>query len=67
MLTGIYDTQCAFMCFNVKDTLQFIDQAQSRPNSMEHLLSAIQFNQKAGVPQKKLCKVYGTVRRGFCR
>ena len=29
MLTGIYDTQCAFMCFNVTDILQFIDQAQS--------------------------------------
>eukprot|EP00450_Noctiluca_scintillans_P010240 CAMPEP_0194503692 /NCGR_PEP_ID=MMETSP0253-20130528/28521_1 /TAXON_ID=2966 /ORGANISM="Noctiluca scintillans" /LENGTH=447 /DNA_ID=CAMNT_0039345997 /DNA_START=82 /DNA_END=1425 /DNA_ORIENTATION=- len=63
MLTGIYDTQCAFKCFNVADIVQIIEQVQSMgPDfDMELLLCALQFYQKAGVQQEKLCKVYGTL------
>lgn len=63
MLTGIYDTQCAFKCFNLADVPHIIQQVQSMgPDfDMELLLCALQHYQKAGVPQGRLCKVYGTL------
>lgn len=63
MLQGIYDTQCAFKCFNVYDIPEIIAPVQSMgPDfDMELLLCALQFYQKKGVAQKKLCKVYGTL------
>mmetsp|Transcript_36880 Transcript_36880/g.95189 ORF Transcript_36880/g.95189 Transcript_36880/m.95189 type:complete len:224 (-) Transcript_36880:125-796(-) len=63
MLTGIYDTQCAFKCFKVEDVPAIIDKVQSMgPDfDMELLLCALQHYQKAGVSQEKLCKVYGTL------
>jgi len=63
MLQGIYDTQCAFKCFNVYDIPAIIEPVQSMgPDfDMELLLCALQYYQKKGVSQKKLCKVYGTL------
>lgn len=63
MLHGIYDTQCAFKCFNVHDIPEIIAPVTSLgPDfDMELLLCALQFYQKKGVPQQKLCKVYGTL------
>jgi len=63
MLTGIYDTQCAFKCFKIEDVPAIIDKVQSMgPDfDMELLLCALQYYQKKGVAQKKLCKVYGTL------
>lgn len=45
------------------DIVQIIEQVQSMgPDfDMELLLCALQFYQKAGVQQEKLCKVYGTL------
>jgi len=63
MLQGIYDTQCAFKCFNVYDIPEIMAPVMSMgPDfDMELLLCALQFYQKKGVPQQKLCKVYGTL------
>jgi len=63
MLEGIYDTQCAFKCFNVYDIPAIIEPVKRLgPDfDMELLLCALQFYQKKGVAQKKLCKVYGTL------
>lgn len=63
MLTGIYDTQCAFKCFTLQDIPAIIDKVQSMgPDfDMELLLCALQYYQSQGVAQKNLCKVYGTL------
>lgn len=63
MLQGIYDTQCAFKCFNVYDIAEIASPVMSMgPDfDMELLLCALQYYQKKGVPQQKLCKVYGTL------
>lgn len=63
MLQGIYDTQCAFKCFNVYDIPEIMSPVMSMgPDfDMELLLCALQHYQKKGVPQQKLCKVYGTL------
>jgi len=63
MLTGIYDTQCAFKCFKLADIPAIIDQVMSMgPDfDMELLLCALQFYQKAGWSQPHLCKVYPTL------
>jgi len=64
MLTGIYDTQCAFKCFKLKHIPEIIEQVKSMgPDfDMELLLCALKFyQQKKGVPQAKLCKVYPTL------
>lgn len=63
MLTGIYDTQCAFKCFKLADVPKIIQKVQSMgPDfDMELLLCALTYYQKAGIPQEKLCRVYGTL------
>mmetsp|Transcript_94675 Transcript_94675/g.306225 ORF Transcript_94675/g.306225 Transcript_94675/m.306225 type:complete len:522 (+) Transcript_94675:104-1669(+) len=63
MLTGFFDTQCAFKCFKIEDIPQIIDKVQSmgRDFDTDLLLCALQFYQKQGIPQNKLCKVYGTL------
>merc|ERR1711862_386428 len=63
MLVGIYDTQCAFKAFRIRDIPAIIEDVMSMgPDfDMELLLCALQFYQKKGIEQKKLCKVYGTL------
>lgn len=63
MLKGIYDTQCAFKCFDRGDLLDITKDVRSLQADfdMEVLLSALLHYQKKDVKQNKLAYVGGTL------
>jgi len=63
MLKGIYDTQCAFKCFDRGELLDITKDVRSLQADfdMEVLLSALLHYQKKGVKQNKLAYVGGTL------
>jgi len=63
MLSNIYDTQCAFKCFNCADVNEIIKDCMSLgPDfDMEVLLCALSMYGKRGVEKAKTCKVYPTL------
>lgn len=63
MLTGIYDTQCAFKCFKKEDLTAITEDVRSLQADfdMELLLCTLLFYRKKGVDQSKLAYIGGTL------